>query len=177
MITVIPNFLPKELSSNLVELHKKATHYARSIPSNPSSFQESLFITEHPYWNAIEPILMHPIRMYLDDHSPVPSTVRDALMLQAPLIYKGDLNGTPLHFDSICSGKFVRYLICSVYLNKVQGGELSFPQQEVTVPCDVGTLVLFPSHIICPHKVSPCVGNRYMLRADLVDYAWQVSSR
>ena len=65
-----------------------------------------------------------------------------------------------LHSDS---GGSERVVSCVLYLNSdFEGGELNFPNQDVTIKPEEGMLVLFPSNYLFVHKSLPVTeGKKY----------------
>lgn len=77
-----------------------------------------------------------------------------------------------LHYDSKIEekdGLTIAPIVCLLYLNSsgddFEGGQLYFPFQKTIVNPKVGTLAIFPTGQLYPHKVLPFIGGkRYVLK-------------
>lgn len=74
------------------------------------------------------------------------------------------------HYDGQDGDEFLKYTMV-IYLNDdYEGGEVNFPNHDLTIKPKAGSLVLFPSQKPYIHESKPIIsGNKYMYTAHWVD--------
>jgi predicted 2-oxoglutarate/Fe(II)-dependent dioxygenase YbiX len=67
------------------------------------------------------------------------------------------------HFDGQDGNKDLAFSLVAYINDDYEGGEINFPNQNVTVKPKAGSLIMFPSQLPYLHEVKPIVsGTRYM---------------
>lgn len=68
------------------------------------------------------------------------------------------------HFDGQDGDEDLVYSLCTYLNDDYEGGELYFPNQDITIKPKAGSLVMFPSQMPYVHEVKPVTnGVRYMV--------------
>ena len=80
--------------------------------------------------------------------------------------YEGQSMGP--HFDGQDGNMDLAYSLVAYLNDDYEGGEIHFPDQNITVKPKAGSLIMFPSQIPYIHEVKPITsGTRYMIPAHI----------
>ena|GEM_PF-2376721 len=181
-IHVEENFISRDQCAEYLKAYEEIRHLSKKNKRSVSGFEkvinEVLLNDISPYWNSVvshvDSLIFEKIKKYLNQFLTLgPSSYElDNIVIWEQKI--GEF--APLHYDKewLLSGEDEKYqhrnFLCLLYLNdNYEGGELIFPVQKKVIKPQTGTLVIFPTSLMFPHKTIPAeLNNRYLMRLTYV---------
>jgi hypothetical protein len=152
-----PEFVKERSTSNLI-----------TIP-NLQELRVGDLIKEHEEWNVVDAklfeVFSHGLRSYAEIYPAFPraNTVDYGYMVRK---YLKDVGEYGLHIDRAGLEGLLSF---TLFLNTVDnGGEVTYPEQNVTVPAVSGRMVVAPVYWTHPHKnTMPAKVDKYIVKTFL----------
>lgn len=168
-IVVYPNVIDDKLCKNLM---KRFDRERLKIPELPNrdrqrglgNYREctTVFVNQLPKWQTEKDFLIEAIRPYVlnwNDRFKISLGIKDSgfelVRYEVGQICHTHCDGGMDQMSTF--GSMV------MFLNKVEGGELIFPEQKITIAPEAGKAAFFPASFAFPHFTNPALQPRYAL--------------